>query len=157
MNTCHRILYFGLVALAAFLTSCAHQPENKISQNSDATLTMHLFNLHSVNPKITTEECKAAYQNQWDVPMLAHPTPETTLQFGSVTLYDFAETEKSAGHGLLLVEGYSKESAQYFNKPFKGTLYWIGTRTQAGGKDEGGAFSDGWCAGNYTVKTNGKN
>lgn len=60
---------------------------------------MHLFNLHSVSPKITTEECKTAYQNQLDVQMLAHPTPETTLQFGAVTLYDFTETEKPTGHG----------------------------------------------------------
>src|SRR5579862_7480674 len=89
---------------------------------SDQNLMMHIFNLHSVNKRVSDQDCKTAYQGQSDAPPLI-AQKNGRLVMGSFSFWGGTETQKKLGNDLILIKGHSKEYGVLprHAKPIQGT------------------------------------
>jgi len=111
-------------------------------------LVLRFYHIHSLNQRISTKNCMAGL-------------PEGAVRFSSyaqqmqlgklILLSDFKSTIKKSKLGLQVVHGQAKEQGKTaLGKPFTSKLIWIGVGSEKGNAFYG-AFSDGYCAGNYTI------
>ena len=142
-----------LLKFSLFASCLIYLPCSFASTAPEQNLMMHIFNLHSVNNKVSNAACIQAYQGQSDAPPLI-AQKSGKLVMGSFSFWGGTEKLISLGHHLILMDGYSQESGVLNHQIIKGKLHWAGVRSENGGKFEGGAFSDAYCAGNYTVILN---